>query len=100
MDFIWTQTSYFAFQLRAGVFVFLEDRNMGLFLRWLLMPQTDGMPSEEFDLKQKQSVYNTPSSELGASQPLVKKEELCDHNGFKRKNNFEKHLLIPDKLKS
>lgn len=72
---------------------------MGLFSRWLLMPQTTGMSSEEYGLKQKQSVYNTPSSELGASQPLVRKEELCDHNSFKRKNNFEKHLLIPVKLK-
>lgn len=64
------------------------------------MLQTAGMPTEKFGLKQKQSVYNTTSSELGASQPLVKKEELCDHNSFKRKNNFQKHLLIPVKLKS
>lgn len=30
------------------------------------------VPSKEFSFKQKQSVYNAPSSEPGASQPLVK----------------------------
>lgn len=58
--------------VRAGGFVSLEVRNLGLFPRWLLMPWSAGVPLEEFNLKQKQSVYNPLSSKPGTSQPLVK----------------------------